>query len=498
MGRGRDDLDFQLPLPPACVPPTVRTVLSAEQAMGFRVAKSLLALRDQVDASAPHRDKSSDGTIGDNSHQTRKSDHNPNANGVVTAMDISNDPAHGVVARDIAEMLRISEDPRIKYVISNRQIYSSQVSPWQWRPYTGANAHVKHVHVSVVDVPALYDDVKPWSLDVLARTSVPPAASAISQFHFSNIVATVFGGHADPNTSAYDGHLIDDHEIGVALPSRFFGSRPKVRVTNPATRRTVECGIVDLGPWNTHDPYWETNARPQAESGTDMSGRKTNLAGIDLTPGAAVALGIAGKGKVDWEFVTSAAVGPQASAALANPQQMTLLVTLLQALAKNGGVKMPIPAEVIRALLQQILKVPPVTPVTPTPVSTPTSLPVSEADDATRKIIDLITGLIDPAVSGKPPLGQVNGALGQGIGNALDGKKTAIGIFGSLLSTILPALTAAPTAALPGGGLLAVILPTALGASLPGVGLPVFLAMTVWGLLGKMEKWNQGNVPLSK
>jgi hypothetical protein len=41
-------------------------------------------------------------------------------------------------------------------------------------------------------------------------------------------------------------------------------------------------------------------------------------------------------------------------------------------------------------------------------------------------------------------------------------------------------------------------LPTALGASLPGVGLPIFLAMTAWGILGKIEKWNQGNVPLSK
>lgn len=467
--------------------------------MGFRVAKSLLALRDQVDASAPHRDKSSDGTIGDPSHQSRKSDHNPNASGVVTAMDITNDPAHGVVARDIAEMLRISQDSRIKYVISNRQIFSSQNSPWQWRPYTGTNAHEKHVHVSVVDVPALYDDTQPWSVDVLAKTSALPAAPAIGQFHFSNIVATVFGGHADPNTSAYDGHLIDDHEIGVALPSRFFGGRPKVRVTNPATRKAVECSIVDVGPWNTNDPYWETNGRPQAESGTDMSGRRTNLAGIDLTPGAAVALGIAGKGKIDWEFVASTAAAPQAAAGLASqPQMIPLLVTLLQALAKNGGRKMPIPAEDVSALLQQILKLLSATPVAPTPVAAPAPRPASEADDAMKRIIDLIAGVIVPAVSGKPPLGQVNGALGQGIGSALDGKKTAIGIFGSLLSTILPALTAAPTAALPGGGLLSGILPTALGASLPGVGLPIFLAMTAWGILGKVEKWNQGNVQLSK
>lgn len=469
--------------------------------MGFRVAKSLLALRDQVNTMAPGRDKSSDGTIGDPSHQSRKSDHNPNADGVVTAMDISNDPAHGVVSRNIAEMLRISKDTRIKYVISNRQIFSSQTSPWEWRPYTGVNAHEKHVHVSVVGEQALYDDTRPWSVDLLAKTSVAPSASAIGNFRFSNIVATVFAGHADPNTSAYDGHLIDDQELGVALPCRFFGSRPKVRVTNSATQRSVECTIVDVGPWNIHDPYWETNGRPQAEGGTDMSGRKTNLAGIDLTPAAAAALGIAGKGKVDWEFVTSAAPNVQKPAEQpAPPQILLLLVMLLQALAKNGGMKMPIPAEDISALLQQFLRIlqVPATQTVPTPVVTPapTPPPAAAADDSMKKIIDLIAGVIAPAITGKLPLGQVNGALGQTIGNALDGKKTAIGIFGSLISTILPALTAAPAAGA-AGGLLSGILP-AVGAGLPGIGLPIFLAMTAWGFLGKMEKWKQGNVPLSK
>ena len=66
--------------------------------MEFRIAKSLLTLRAQIDAMAPNRNKSSDGAIGDQSHQTRNSDHNPNADGVVTAMDITNDPEHGVNA----------------------------------------------------------------------------------------------------------------------------------------------------------------------------------------------------------------------------------------------------------------------------------------------------------------------------------------------------------------------------------------------------------------
>jgi len=118
---------------------------------------------------------------------------------------------------------------------------------------------------------------------------------------YTSITATVFGGSEDPNTSAYDGHEIDDDEFGVALPARFTGKRPKVRVFNG--ERSVDCDIVDVGPWNTNDKYWESDSRPQAESGEDITGRTTNHAGIDLTPAAALALGINGKGTVDWMFI---------------------------------------------------------------------------------------------------------------------------------------------------------------------------------------------------
>ena len=114
------------------------------------------------------------------------------------------------------------------------------------------------------------------------------------------IVATVFGGAGDTNASAYGG-MVDPRKPGVALPARFAGVRPKVRVFNGGI--SIDCEIVDVGPWNTIDDYWAKGKRPQAETGTDLSGRRTNLAGIDLTPAAANAIGIPGKGKVDWEFV---------------------------------------------------------------------------------------------------------------------------------------------------------------------------------------------------
>lgn len=118
-----------------------------------------------------------------------------------------------------------------------------------------------------------------------------------------DITATVFGGDSDFETSAYDNHRIGDVEIGCALPSYFHGSKPQVMVINRRNARSVICDIVDVGPWNTNDIYWENGDRPQAESGVDKRGRHTNKAGIDLTPAAAKAIGIDGMGQVDWVFV---------------------------------------------------------------------------------------------------------------------------------------------------------------------------------------------------
>lgn len=131
-----------------------------------------------------------------------------------------------------------------------------------------------------------------------------PVQPAAAKPRFTGITATSFGGAGDTNASAYGG-MVAPGSPGVALPYRFTGTRPKVRVFYNG--RTVDCDICDIGPWNTNDPYWQSGARPQAESGTDKSGRTTNLAGIDLTPAAWTALGYpmpnSAKAKVDWDFV---------------------------------------------------------------------------------------------------------------------------------------------------------------------------------------------------
>ncbi len=133
---------------------------------------------------------------------------------------------------------------------------------------------------------------------------VPSAANGVQ----TNIVATVFGGQQ----SAYGGPIIDN-QPGVALPYRFTGTRPQVKVTGKSSGLSVVCDIVDVGPWNINDPYWKTGARPQAESGTDLGQtvrgvRPTNKAGIDLTIAAAAAIKIDGKGLCSWQFVETPTV----------------------------------------------------------------------------------------------------------------------------------------------------------------------------------------------
>lgn len=149
---------------------------------------------------------------------------------------------------------------------------------------------------------------------------------------YTNIIATVFGGGVDDERSAYTGELIDEKIIGVALPARFAGPRPKVRLF--ANGKVVLADIVDVGPWNTDDPYWQNGARPQAESGADNKGRKTNRAGIDLTPACARALSIYGKGLVDWEFVAPV-VPPPDIKPLPAPQP-NWLARLFNALFRKG------------------------------------------------------------------------------------------------------------------------------------------------------------------
>lgn len=138
--------------------------------MAWRLARSLIQLREQINKKYPNRSKVSDGAVGDEAHATRASDHNPwikeGDMGIVTAIDVTNDPQSGLSSRAFAVALIQSMDLRIKYIIANGQIASGSdgPAPWQWRKYSGKNPHNHHFHISVKSAKKHYDDVREWSI----------------------------------------------------------------------------------------------------------------------------------------------------------------------------------------------------------------------------------------------------------------------------------------------------------------------------------------------
>jgi hypothetical protein len=111
-------------------------------------------LRLQVDDCYPSRLRDSDGWVADLRHMREgKSDHIPDGDATVFAIDIDRDLAGKAkpdLMPDLADQIRICAkrgDKRIKYVIFNSKI-CSPILNWKWRAFKGANPHTKHAHVS--------------------------------------------------------------------------------------------------------------------------------------------------------------------------------------------------------------------------------------------------------------------------------------------------------------------------------------------------------------
>lgn len=123
------------------------------------LAPSLSTLRDEVDARWPHRDKASDGWLGDQSHATRYSDHNPadpDPPGWVHALDIdatnSDGMGSGVVGDEVLKALlslvKSGKSHPVNYIIYKGRIYSRSYG-FSSRSYTGSNQHYSHIHISI-------------------------------------------------------------------------------------------------------------------------------------------------------------------------------------------------------------------------------------------------------------------------------------------------------------------------------------------------------------
>jgi RHS repeat-associated protein len=126
---------------------------------------------------------------------------------------------------------------------------------------------------------------------------IDPWGLAWTDWH--EVKATVEGTTADGLQAVTSYGFKTDSDPFVALPDERLKGR-QVEIEYDGKR---------VGPWNgghtrsgksLNDPYWEGNRRPQAECGTDLRGRRTNRAGIDISPTLAKQLGIRGSATVRW------------------------------------------------------------------------------------------------------------------------------------------------------------------------------------------------------
>jgi hypothetical protein len=112
------------------------------------------------------------------------------------------------------------------------------------------------------------------------------------------------------------GYRVEKSVPFVALPSDA-ALRQWVWVLNPRTQKRVKALVLDVGPWNEKDHQYvfqpgtldpgisvprHSGIRPQAETGFDTRGRKTNGAGIDLGESVYRAIAMEGNELVLWEF----------------------------------------------------------------------------------------------------------------------------------------------------------------------------------------------------
>ena len=117
-----------------------------------KLCKAGQQLREQIDDDYPERDRKSDGWVADARHWAKgNSDHIPDKNGIVRALDIDADlSAHKEEAYALVEKIRKCAkrgDKRIKYIIYDGKIMSPILN-WKRRKYRGANPHRSHFHIS--------------------------------------------------------------------------------------------------------------------------------------------------------------------------------------------------------------------------------------------------------------------------------------------------------------------------------------------------------------
>jgi hypothetical protein len=120
-----------------------------------KATPAAIAVLRQATAIFPSRKKASDGLLPSAAHihQSPNSDHNTGY-----AVDLTHDKSGGIDCFHLFEELKA--DKRVKYLIFQGKIWSSERASEGDREYTGSNKHNKHLHISIKE--RCGDDTSPW------------------------------------------------------------------------------------------------------------------------------------------------------------------------------------------------------------------------------------------------------------------------------------------------------------------------------------------------
>ena len=120
-----------------------------------KATPAAIAVLRQATAIKPSRKKASDGLLPSAAHinQNPNSDHNTGY-----GVDLTHDKLGGIDCHNIFEELKA--DKRVKYLIFQGKIWSSDRASEGDRDYDGSNKHNKHLHISIKD--GCGDDTSPW------------------------------------------------------------------------------------------------------------------------------------------------------------------------------------------------------------------------------------------------------------------------------------------------------------------------------------------------
>ncbi len=150
---------------------------------------TLATLRAEYNSAFPGRSKSHDGWIGDAAHAKTKSDHNPDGQGRVRAVDLTAEGARGAALAEVA-IEALKRRGQRGYVIHDGRIANPSVRAGAWRPYKGSNPHTRHVHVSV---HTQLTSTARWGVVRLS----PPRVSGILDRHTITLLQALVGARVD-------------------------------------------------------------------------------------------------------------------------------------------------------------------------------------------------------------------------------------------------------------------------------------------------------------